>query len=321
LRNRIRGSERAERQKGSETNASVSLINQSDAAARSLLSQSEVSVLCSAQRKGDFVSRFTAPLAISIGAIPQLVPDKLHRGSPWVNSQTRRSLDCVVAASALVVLSPIIFACAVLVRLSSPGPVLFRQRRMGRNGREFDFYKFRSMEAAKRDGAPGHTAAGDRRITPVGAFLRRYKLDELPQFWNVLKGDMSLVGPRPKLAKHEALRMAFRPGLTGEATLAFRNEEQLLERVPADDLDEFYERFIKPVKAELDSAYMQRASFRSDIRLLCRTAVGCFTGCEGRSAVSQLTSACKPDTIRVLHLVLGHASGSTRSNPSAATAD
>jgi lipopolysaccharide/colanic/teichoic acid biosynthesis glycosyltransferase len=210
----------------------------------------------------------------------QLICSHVHYGSPWVNSRMRRCLDFTAAACALVLLSPAMLACAVLVRLSSPGSILFRQRRMGRHGREFVFYKFRSMQEISHEAAPTHTAAGDSRITPLGAFLRRFKLDELPQFWNVLKGDMSLVGPRPKLARHEALHMAFRPGITGSATLAFRNEEQLLIDVPEHEIDRFYETFIKPVKAEIDADYMLRATLRTDVKLLCLTAVSCFHGLE-----------------------------------------
>ena len=197
--------------------------------------------------------------------------------SPWVSSRSRRCLDCATAAITLLALLPAMAICALLVRLSSPGPILFRQRRMGSNGIEFTFYKFRSMSLDAVPDTPSHTVEGDRRITPVGAFLRRYKLDELPQFWNVLKGDMSLVGPRPKLPKHEALLMPFRPGITGEATLLFRNEEQMLAHVPRHHVDAFYEEFFKPVKAELDVAYMRDATLRSDLRLLWMTATKCLS--------------------------------------------
>ncbi len=150
---------------------------------------------------------------------------------------------------------------ALLVRVGSTGPIFFRQRRMGRNGREFTLYKFRSMSTCG-DNSNGSciTVTGDTRITPVGTLLRRYKLDELPQFWNVLRGDMCLVGPRPKLPHHEALHMASRPGITGAATLAFRNEEDFLSEIPEDQLEVFYEMFVKPTKARLDLEYMRTAT-------------------------------------------------------------
>lgn len=197
--------------------------------------------------------------------------------SPWVNSAPRRCLDCFAAAIALAVLSPVMAICAILIHLSSPGSILFKQRRLGRNGIEFDFYKFRSMAKEDFPNASTHTVQGDCRITRVGAFLRRYKLDELPQFWNVLKGDMSLVGPRPKLPQHEGLFLTCRPGITGEATLTFRNEEQMLVGIPSYEVDAFYECFFKPVKAALDISYMRSASLKSDLRLLLRTAGRCLS--------------------------------------------
>ena len=196
--------------------------------------------------------------------------------SSWVNSRARRVLDFSVAAIALGVLSPLMAVCWFLVRLSSSGPVFFRQSRAGRNGSEFAMYKFRSMRAQPFPIQPGHTVLGDARITPAGAFLRRYKMDELPQFWNVLKGDMSLVGPRPKLAHHEAYCLPYRPGLTGQATLAFRDEERMLLEVPQSQVDQFYESVMKPIKAGLDIDYMENATFFSDLRLLWRTFCRCI---------------------------------------------
>lgn len=211
----------------------------------------------------DLPRAIASPLTITVQA------------SPWAISVVRRGLDVSVAVLALIVFSPLMLFAAMLVRWGSPGPVFFRQRRMGRNGREFTLFKFRSM-CPKRGSNSSITVSGDVRITPVGALLRRYKLDELPQFWNVLRGDMSLVGPRPKLPHHEALRLACRPGITGAATLAFRNEEEFLSEIPEEQLETFYETFVKPAKAQLDLEYMRTATFGTDVRLLWRTASACL---------------------------------------------
>lgn len=198
-----------------------------------------------------------------------------HSVSAWALSRTRRVIDLAVAALALTVFLPLMGLVALAVRLSSPGPVFFKQQRMGRNGCVFTLYKFRSMHVAKDHSSP-ITVTGDNRITGVGKLLRKYKLDELPQFWNVLRGDMSLVGPRPKLPHHEALHMPFRPGITGAATLAFRFEEEMLSQVPREHLDAYYDRFVKPSKAKIDWEYMQSATPKTDIGILCQTAKICF---------------------------------------------
>jgi lipopolysaccharide/colanic/teichoic acid biosynthesis glycosyltransferase len=193
----------------------------------------------------------------------------------WVNSRARRVLDCLVAIVVLVALAPLFLLLAWLVRLSSAGPIFFRQSRMGRYGVEFTLYKFRSMRVSDTSGSP-ITVIGDARVTQIGAFLRRFKLDELPQFWNVLIGDMSLVGPRPKLAHHEALFLLARPGITGAATLAFRHEEEVLAGVPRHQLDAFYQEVVKPSKAWIDMEYLSNATLRSDLRLLSDTCASCF---------------------------------------------
>lgn len=203
----------------------------------------------------------------------------MSEASPWAMCAMRRLLDMGVAATALIAFAPLMAVVAALVRLGSSGPVLFRQQRMGRNGSDFTLYKFRSM---REEGGSNAciTVSGDSRITPLGSFLRRYKLDELPQFWNVLRGDMGLVGPRPKLPHHEALHMTCRPGITGAATLAFRNEEELLSDVPQDELESFYESFVKPAKARIDLDYMRTATLRTDLKILWRTATACLSSAE-----------------------------------------
>jgi len=164
---------------------------------------------------------------------------------------------------------------ALLVRVTSPGPVLFRQRRAGRYRVPFTLYKFRSMHVNPDPGSP-LTVDGDPRVTRVGALLRRYKLDELPQLWNVIRGDLSLVGPRPKLPHLEPLDLPYRPGVTGSATLAFRNEERILSALRDCHVHAFYDRCVKPRKAQLDRQYMGSATLWSDLGLLWRTASSCI---------------------------------------------
>lgn len=199
----------------------------------------------------------------------------LTEGSPWADSVLRRSLDLAAALFALFALLPIIALAALLVRVASGNPVFFRQERMGRHGRKFVLYKFRTMASEEGTG-PSVTGARDSRITAIGRFLRRFKLDELPQIWNVLRGDMSLVGPRPKLPHLEPLYLTYRPGITGAATLFFRHEEELLADIPEDEIESFYDTWIKPAKASMDLHYMRDATLSSDLGILWRTASECF---------------------------------------------
>jgi len=194
----------------------------------------------------------------------------------WSLSDGKRVFDLICASIGMVVFLPFMLVIGLVVAVSSPGPVFFRQKRMGRWGTLFTIYKFRTMIAEAENG-PSITVQGDARITRVGALLRKFKLDELPQFVNVIMGDMSFIGPRPKLPHHESLHMPFRPGITGAATLAFRCEEELLRRVPEQDLDLFYARTIKPLKAKLDWEYMQRATWWTDLGLLWCTATACVS--------------------------------------------
>ena len=168
---------------------------------------------------------------------------------------------------------------AAAVRITSPGPVFFRQSRLGQGGRWFELLKFRTM----RHGPPGGallTSRGDSRITALGRRLRAWKLDELPQFINVLRGEMSLVGPRPDLESFweqtdaDSRRvLALKPGITGAASLVFRDEEELLAEVPAESRNIFYVTHLLPQKAAIDLSYAARANFRSDCMLMVRTAL------------------------------------------------
>ncbi len=185
-----------------------------------------------------------------------------------------RSFDLVCAAAGLLVLSPLFALLALLILLRDGRPILFSQMRVGRYGTEFRIWKFRTMRAGSAGRAI--TAAGDGRVTRTGAWLRRFKLDELPQLFNALRGDMSLVGPRPEAPEYvnkgspmwqAVLRV--RPGITDLATLLYRNEEDLL--AASSDADRFYRETVLPAKLRLNLAYMRTRSLRQDIRLIWLT--------------------------------------------------
>ncbi len=190
----------------------------------------------------------------------------------------RRSLDAGIALTLLVLLSPVLLFAAVLVLFSSRGSLFYRQKRVGRDGHLFDICKFRTMRTGADRQGPSVTSADDCRITPAGRFLRNYKLDELPQLWNVVRGDMSLVGPRPQVPRfvdcfEPSLRrivLHVRPGITGPTALHFRHEESLLADKP--DRESFYIEQILPVKLQMDAEYVQNRSLRNDLRILSQTA-------------------------------------------------
>ncbi len=206
------------------------------------------------------------------------VRDKVPAASAWTQSWVKRLFDIVAAAVVLSIFAAPMLLIALCVCLTSRGPAIFVQQRVGRHGCLFSIYKFRSMYCSGCGAnGPGLTGAGDQRVTPLGRWLRRLKLDELPQLFNILRGDMSLVGPRPKLPQYSAqVPMPYRPGVTGAATLAFRCEEALLSSVPPSQIEVFYHRAIKPLKTRLDSSYMYRATFWSDLRLIAATLVACL---------------------------------------------
>lgn len=193
--------------------------------------------------------------------------------TPWCTSVWKRAFDVACVAPALLLISPILGIVAIAVRLTSPGPVIFRQGRAGQNRKIFTIYKFRTMVQNSEAIGPGHTAKGDPRITPMGNLLRRFKLDELPQLYNVLRGDMSLVGPRPKLPDHEQTPMTCRPGVTGAATLAFRDEQHILCEVPCERIEAFYQEYVIPLKIKLDAEYMRNATLATDVRVLFATVL------------------------------------------------
>lgn len=205
-----------------------------------------------------------------------------RRLSRWINDAFKRLADLFASALALFFLAPVFLLIAVAVRRDSPGPVFFRSPRLGRGGRIFQILKFRTMyERPESYQGPRVTAQDDPRVTPVGAWLRQTKLNELPQFWNVLKGEMSLVGPRPEdpeLARdwpaeihHEVL--SIRPGITSPASVLYRDEEALLKGQP---LMETYFSSVLPSKLRLDQLYVRNRSFWLDLDILFWTAAMFF---------------------------------------------
>jgi lipopolysaccharide/colanic/teichoic acid biosynthesis glycosyltransferase len=214
-----------------------------------------------------------------------------HRGigncreRTWSASIGKRVFDVTVAILALVLCSPLLLIAAIAVKVCSPGPLFFRQTRMGRGGREFRIWKFRTMYVST--GGPAVTKAGDKRLTPAGRILRRLKIDELPQLINVVCGDMSLVGARPKVPHHQVHVLRYRPGITGAASLAFRNEEELLQHVPEERLDDYQVHVLMPLKRELDNHYMDRATFFTDLVVLFKTALGLGAGIDESQLVFQ----------------------------------
>jgi lipopolysaccharide/colanic/teichoic acid biosynthesis glycosyltransferase len=193
--------------------------------------------------------------------------------SAWSKSGAKRVFDCVCVLLVLPVLAPAFLLIAAAVRITSRGPVLFLQKRVGRDGRTFTILKFRTMINVADGLHHAVTTLDNQRFTPVGPFLRRWKLDELPQLVNVLLGQMSLVGPRPKMMEHEIFRIPCRPGITGMATLAFAEEETILARVHKDQLNRHYHNVVLPAKREIDAEYMARATFGSDFRLLVNSVL------------------------------------------------
>lgn len=186
--------------------------------------------------------------------------------------------DRGMALVGLAVLCPVLAVVAVLVKVKMPGgPVIFRQNRVGRGGRLFTMYKFRSMTVGH--GGSSVSVAGESRITPLGAVLRRYKLDELPELWNVLIGDMSFVGPRPDVpgytdrlqgADRDILKL--RPGITGPASLKYRDEEELLAAQP--DPQRYNDEVIFPDKVRINLYYYHHYSFIKDIEMIFCTVLG-----------------------------------------------
>ena len=192
---------------------------------------------------------------------------------------SKRLFDLVASAAGLLLLAPLFALVALAIKLDDGGPVFFRQERIGLKGRSFRMWKFRTMvEGAERLGEK-LTVAGDRRITRAGRFLRRAKLDELPQLINVLKGEMSLVGPRPEVKEYVDLYtegqkkvLELVPGITDPASLKYRHENEILARV--EDPEKFYVEKILPDKIRCNLEYGARAKLFSDIVIIFCTILG-----------------------------------------------
>ena len=209
--------------------------------------------------------------------------------------------DKVVSLVGLIVLSPLLLIVALLIKWKMPGPILFCQQRVGRYGRIFTVYKFRTMivkaeasVASRNSEATSIASQEQSRITPLGEKLRRYKLDELPELWNVLKGDMSFVGPRPdvpgyadQLQGEDREVLLLRPGITGPASLKYRNEEDILEAVDEalqkgrsglpigiTTVQEYNDNVIYPDKVRLNRYYLHHYSFIKDIKMIVCTVLG-----------------------------------------------
>ena len=194
--------------------------------------------------------------------------------------------DKLASLFGLLFLSPVLLVVAILIKVKMPGPVLFCQKRVGQYGKLFTVYKFRSMtvkaeaSVASRDSDATSIASTEQnRITPLGEKLRRYKLDELPELWNVLKGDMSFVGPRPdvpgyadQLQGEERDILKLKPGITGPASLKYRNEEGLLASV--DNPAQYNDEVIFPDKVKLNLYYLKHYSFIKDIQMIICTVLG-----------------------------------------------
>lgn len=209
-------------------------------------------------------------MAVSSDTKLLLLEDKLIL-SHWTNSAFKRLFDCFCVILALPFVLPVLAVTAIFVRLTSHGPVLFIQERVGLHGETFRILKFRTMEHRVDRKRNAVTSANNQKFTPVGPFLRRFKLDELPQLLNVLKGDMSLVGPRPKMPEHVKSDLPCRPGITGYATLTFAREELVFSRLPREKLEAFYHDVVLPTKRRMDERYMGVATLWSDLELIYKT--------------------------------------------------
>lgn len=192
-----------------------------------------------------------------------------------------RFFDVLISLLVLTIFSPFLLIIALIIKLTSKGPVIFIQKRVGKNNTDFNIYKFRTMRVSAAKGSQITIGARDSRITNVGFFLRKFKLDELPQLVNVLKGDMSIVGPRPEVRKYvdlykpeHMLVLTVRPGITDYASIAYRNENELLAK--AEDPEKFYIEEVMPAKIGLNKDYIYNKGLKSYFFIIFRTVFAVF---------------------------------------------
>ncbi len=225
------------------------------------------------------------------------------------SSAASRLLDCCVASLLLLLCAPMLLWAAAAVTVTSPGPVFYRQERVGLGGQIFQIWKFRTMFTGTCNSAgPLVTAQDDCRITPLGRHLRSWKLDELPQLFNVLRGDMSLVGPRPQVPRFvdrfdpglRRIVLSVRPGMTGPTALFFRHEEFLLSGQP--QREQFYLSQIMPVKLQMDAEYVRRRSLGSDLQVLADTAYLVLSRLAGRAGSSGIPTAAELSVLQTAEL-------------------
>ena len=198
-----------------------------------------------------------------------------------LNKIIKRIFDIVCSGLGLIILSPFLLFVAIRIKMDSDGPVFFKQIRVGEKGREFKILKFRTMVVDAEKLGRQITVGNDSRITKIGAFLRKYKIDELPQLINVFKGDMSLVGPRPEVPRYvnmytEEQRKVLdvKPGITDLASIRYRDENELLGQ--AENPDEFYINTIMPDKLALNMEYINKSNVFLDIYIILKTILKCI---------------------------------------------
>lgn len=197
------------------------------------------------------------------------------------NRIVKRIFDFICSAAGLIVLSPVLIIIAIRIKTGSDGPVFFKQIRVGEKGKEFEILKFRTMVVDAEKMGRQITVGNDSRITKIGAFLRKYKLDELPQLINVFKGDMSLVGPRPEVPRYVKLYneeqrkvLDVKPGITDLASIRYRDENELLGT--AENPDEFYINTIMPDKLALNVEYINKSNVFFDVYIIIQTIIKCI---------------------------------------------